>query len=217
MLATAFQTPEGEATDFMSVGEADVLAGVDRIIPASVRPLEEVRADLTQAWISRERTRRLRELADTLVAQINGGQTLANVARANRGRMVAASQTIDRRTARQNLPQGLADQLFAGAEGVAAHQVGAAGVLISLVEHINRPDMASVDPQIIEATRVYAERPCQQQAMQAGAPPFCGVSTSVVEALQGEVLASANPRRNERVISSVYRASNAEETDAAQQ
>ncbi|MBK8542137.1 MAG: hypothetical protein IPL62_00355 [Caulobacteraceae bacterium] len=48
-------------------------------------------------------------------------------------------------------------------------------------------------------------------------PPFCGVSTSVVEALQGEVLASANPRRNERVISSVYRASNAEETDAAQQ
>lgn len=217
VLAAAFQTAEGEATDFMPAGDADVIAGVDRIIPASVRPLEEVRADLTQAWISRERVRRLRELADTLVAQINGGQSLANVARANRGRMVAASQTIDRRTARQNLPQGLADQLFAGAEGVAVHQVGAAGVLISLVEHINRPDMASVDPQIIEATRLYAERPCQQQAMQAGAPPFCGVSTSVVEALQGEILASANPRRNERVISSVYRASNAEETDAPQQ
>jgi peptidyl-prolyl cis-trans isomerase D len=215
VLATAFQTPEGEATDFIPAGDADVIAGVDRIIPASVRPLAEVRDDLVQGWIRRERVRRLRELGVTMSAQINDGQTLAAVARANRARMVAASQTVDRRVARQNLPQGLADQVFAAAEGVAVTQVGAGGVLIAVVERINRPDVATTDPQILEATRLYAERPCMRQALQAGAPPFCGVSTSVVEALQGEILSNANPRRNDRVINSVYRATNAEDSDAA--
>jgi hypothetical protein len=105
--------------------------------------------------------------------------------------------------------------VFAAAEGVAVTQVGVGGVLIAVVERINRPDVATTDPQILEATRLYAERPCMRQALQAGAPPFCGVSTSVVEALQSEILSNANPRRNDRVINSVYRATNAEDSDAA--
>ena len=215
LLTTAFETPEGEATDFVAVGEADVIAGVDRIIPASVRPLEEVRADLVQAWIGRERARRLRELGEQIVAAVNGGQTLAQAAGANRARVVVSSRSIDRRGAAQALPQGLAGQMFAVGEGTAFSQVSNNGVLIAVVERINRPDITAADPQILEATRLYAERPCMQQALQAGAPPYCGLSTSTMEALQGDILHTANPRRHERVIESTYRASNAEE-DAQQ-
>ncbi|MEQ1492162.1 MAG: hypothetical protein ABL932_16585, partial [Terricaulis sp.] len=148
---------------------------------------------------------------------ITNGQSLTAVASANHARVVATSRTVDRRAARDNLPQGMAEQLFAVAEGAPVHLVGDAGILIGLVEHINRPDLTAIDPQILEATRTYAERPCLQQALQAGAPPVCGVSTSVVEALQGQIVADANPRRNDRVIDSVYRPSTAPEADAAQQ
>ncbi|MBX3428989.1 MAG: SurA N-terminal domain-containing protein [Hyphomonadaceae bacterium] len=215
LLTSAFATPEGEATDFESVGDADVIAGVDRIIPASVRPLEEVRADLVQAWIQRERSTRLRELADTMTTALNNGQSFATVVSAQHARMIARSQTIDRRSAVQRLPQSLAAQIFAGAEGAPAHIVGD-GILFAVVEHINRPDIATVDPQVLESMRLYAERPCMPQALQAGAPPMCGMSTSVFEALQSEVVTAANPRRNDNVIDRVYRPSNATE-EAAQQ
>lgn len=216
VLATAFATPEGEATDFQTVGDADVMAGVDRIIPESVRPLEEVRAALVQAWIRRERGNRLRELAETMTTALNNGGSLTAVANANHGRVVATSRTVDRRAARQNLPQGMSEQLFAVGERSPVHIVGDAGILIGVVEHINRPDLTAIEPQILEATRTYAERPCLQQALQAGAPPVCGLSTSVVEALQGEIVADANPRRNDAIIDREYRSSTAPE-EAAQQ
>ncbi len=211
VLASAFQTPEGEATEFTPAGEADVIAGVDRIIPASVRPLEEVRADLIEGWIQRERVRRLRELGEQITAAVNGGQTLAQAAAANRARLVVASRPLDRRSAMQGLPQGLAGQTFAAAEGAAISEVGRTGVLVAVVERINRPDITAIDPQILEATRTYAERPCLQQALQAGAPPYCGVSTSVMEAIQGQIVSNANPRRNEAVINNIYRGSAAAE------
>jgi peptidyl-prolyl cis-trans isomerase D len=216
VIAAAFQTPESEATDFTPAGDADVIAGVDRIIPASVRPLEEVRADLVQAWVQRERVRRLRELGETIANAVNGGQSLAQAAAANRGRVVVASRTIDRRSAAQALPQGVAGQMFAVAEGAAFSEVGGNGVLVAVVERINRPNIAEADPQIIEATRLYAERPCMREALQAGAPPYCGVSTSVVEAAQGEIVSESNVRRHERVITSTFRASTATEEDAQQ-
>ncbi len=206
VLGAAFQTQEGEATDFTPAGDADVMIGVDRIIPESVRPLEEVRTQLIQAWTDRERATRLRELGEQIVAAVNGGQSLSAAAGSNRARVVVSSRTIDRRGALQSLPQGLAGQMFAAAQGSAVSTVSGAGVLVAVIERINRPD-ANADPQIVEATRTYAERPCQQQALQAGAPPFCGLSTSVVEALQGEILSRANPRRYEERISSLYRAS----------
>ena len=117
-----------------------------------------------------------------MVEAVNGGQSLSAAANAHRARMVVSSRTIDRRGAMQNLPQGLAGQIFAAAEGAAMNQVGNGGVLVAVVERINRPDQATVDPQILEAMRVYAERPCMPQALQAGAPPFCGAGSSLVVA-----------------------------------
>ena len=89
-----------------------------------------------------------------MVAAVNGGQTLAQAAATNRARVVASSRTIDRRSAAQGLPQGLAGQMFAVGEGTAFSEVGPGGVLIAVVERINRADIAAADPQILEATRL---------------------------------------------------------------
>ena len=215
VLAAAFATSEGEATEFTPAGDADVIAGVDRVIPSTVRPLAEVRSDLVHAWIQQERSRRLRELGETIATAVNNGQTLAQAAAANRARVAVASRTIDRRGALQALPQGLAGQMFAVGEGTAFSEATPNVVLVAVVERINRADIAAADPQIIEATRLYAERPCMQQALQAGAPPYCGLSTSVVDALQGQIVSNANARRHERVIASAFRGSTSEE-DAQQ-
>jgi peptidyl-prolyl cis-trans isomerase D len=211
VLAAAFQTPEGEATDFIPAGEGvDVVAGVDRVIPSIVRPLAEVRVELTQAWIGRERARRLTELGAEIAASVRGGQTLAAAARANGARVVISSRPIDRAGARNIPAQGLAAQIFAARRGDAVSGLRADGgaALVAVVEEINRPDF-SQQPQAVEAARVYAERPCVSEALQQGAPPFCGLISSGAEALQGEVIERANPRRNEQLLERVYRSSSA--------
>jgi peptidyl-prolyl cis-trans isomerase D len=200
VLAMAFQTGEGEATDFTPAGDADVIAGVDRIIPASVRPLDEVRTQLAQAWLARERASRLRELGETIVAAVNGGQSLAAAARANRANVVVSSRSVDRRGAAQLPAQGMPGQIFAAAEGgvVSDMRNDGGAVLVAVVEQINRPNPAE-NPQIVEAARA-----SMQQSF----------GTSLAEALQGEIVEQARPRRNEERIAAVYRASNAADEDA---
>jgi peptidyl-prolyl cis-trans isomerase D len=200
VLAAAFETAEGEATDFTPAGEADVVAAVERITPASVRPLAEVRTELAAAWVAQERARRLRELGDTIAAAVNGGQTLAAAARANRATIVVSSRPVDRRGASQLPSQGMPAQIFAAREGQAVSGIRNDGgaVIVAVVDEINRPDIAG-NPQIVETARAQMQQ---------------SLSQSLGEALQGEIVERAQPRRNERLIASTYRASNAESEDA---
>jgi peptidyl-prolyl cis-trans isomerase D len=216
VLSVAFQTPEGEASDFIPVGEdGDVIVSVDRVIEATVRPLEEVRRELTQAWIGRERARRLTELGEQIATAVRDGQTLAAAARANNGRVVVSSRAVDRGNASTIPAQGLAGQIFSARQGDAVSGLRADGgaVLVAVVEQINLPDLAQ-RPQAIEGARVYAERPCAPQALQQGAPPFCGLMSSVAEALQSEIVERANPRRNDQLLERVYPSSNAASEDS---
>lgn len=201
VLSIAFQTPEGEASDFTPAGDTDVTVGVDRIIPESVRPLEEVRAELAQAWMARERQNRLRELGETIVSAVNDGQSLEAAARANRARVVVSARAIDRRGASQLPARGLAGQIFAASEGgiVSDMRSDGAAVLVAVVERINRPDVAA-NPQFVEAARMQMQQ---------------SLSASLGEALQGEIVERARPRRNDELLSQVYRPSNA--TDEAAQ
>lgn len=196
VLQTVFETPEGEATDFIPVGDADVMAGVDRIIPETVRPLDEVRQELTQAWIDRERARKLRELGEQIVAAVRGGQTLAQAARAHRANVVISSRQMDRATASQIPARGLAGQMFAAAEGAVVSDTRADGgaVLVAVVERINRVNPADA-PQVVEANRAQLQT---------------SIARSVGEALQAEVVDRAAPRRNEALIAQTYRSSNAD-------
>lgn len=202
VLRTAFETQEGEASDFIPVGDADVVVAVTGVTPARVRPIEEVRDDLVRAWSAREHATRMRELGERVVAAVAGGQDLNAAARANRFNVVVDSRALDRRTASQIPARGLASQIFAAAPGAAVTDVRADGqaILVAVVEEINRPTIAE-HPQEVEALRIQMEE---------------SVLSSLGGALQDEIAARINPRRNERLIESTYRATNAEGEEQAQ-
>lgn len=202
VLRTAFETPEGEASDFIPVGDADVVVAVTSVTPERVRPIEEVREDLVRAWTARERASRLREMGESLVASVTGGQDFNAAARAARFNIVVDSRAVDRRGASQIPARGLASQIFAASEGAAVTDVRADGgaVLVAVVEEINRPVLAE-HPQEIEALRMQMSE---------------SAVTGFGDALQDEIIARANVRRNERLLESAFRPSNAEGEDAPQ-
>lgn len=200
LLRTAFQTAEGEASDFMPVADADVIVAVDRITPTSVRPLAEVRQDLSQLWVARERGRRLRELGEQVIADVHGGQTFAAAARARHFNVVVASQPVDRRMAAQIPARGLAGQMFNAAQGGVVADMRADGnaVLVAVVERIDRVNPAE-HPQEVEQARLQIQQ---------------GLAQSLGEALQGEIVNQAHPKRNEGLINQVYRRTAGEEAPA---
>ncbi|MEQ1706718.1 MAG: peptidylprolyl isomerase [Terricaulis sp.] len=201
LLSNAFETPEGEASDFVPAADADVIVAVDRIIAPSVRPLAEVSAQLAQLWTARERARRLREAGEQMVEAVRGGQAFAATARARRFNIVVASRPVDRRAAAQIPARGLAAQIFAAREGALVSDVRADGgaVLVAIVERINRVDPAAA-PQEVEAARAQLQE---------------GLGNSFGEAVQAEIVARARPERNEELIARVY-PSETGETEAAQ-
>jgi len=197
LLAVAFETPEGEASDFMPIENVDVLVAVDRIIPASVRPLSEVRDQLVQVYSARELGRRLRERGNQVVEGVRGGQTFAQAARANGFTIRVSSQPLDRQRAAQLPARGLPTQIFAATEGAVVTDMRAdqPGILVVQVESINRVDPATA-PQVVEAARAQLEE---------------GIGASFSEALQAEVVAGANIRRNEDQLARMFPAAPGDE------
>jgi peptidyl-prolyl cis-trans isomerase D len=200
LLSTAFATAEGEASDFVPVGDADAVIAVDRIIPSTVRPLAEVRDQLVQAWTARERARRLRELGETVVEAVRGGQSFDEAVRRNGMRVAIAGQAMNRELAANSIPaNGLPAQIFAANEGDVLTDIRVDGgtVLVALVQDINRVD-PSANPQALEAARAQIEQ---------------GLSESFFEALQQEIVDRADVRRNEDLLRQFYRTSNAEDAE----
>jgi peptidyl-prolyl cis-trans isomerase D len=203
LLSTAFETPEGEASDFFPVGDADVLVAVDSVTPATTRPLDEVRAQLVSTWTARERARRMQELADAVATAVGGGESFAAAVRAQRGRVAVASQPIDRRAAAQQLPaRRLGGAIFGAAVGgvVSDLRVDGDAILIAHVESIHRTDPAE-QPQMVEAAR--------QQVSE-------GLAAGLYEAMVGDLVTRARPRRNERLIGQLFNAGAADEEQSPQ-
>lgn len=190
MVQVAFETAEGEASDFLPVGDADVVLAVTRVTPSAVRPLEAVRVQLVQAWLARERGRRLREIGDEIVAAINGGQSFAAVARARRLNVMVASREIDRQTAAQLPARELAGLMFSARQGQAVTSLRGDGgaMYIAYVENIERADPAAV-PEQVESGRLQLQP---------------ALDESLGEAVQNEIVRIAEPRRNQRLIEQLY-------------
>jgi peptidyl-prolyl cis-trans isomerase D len=201
LLQTAFQTPEGEASDFIPAETANVIVSVDRVTASTVRPLADVREEMTQVWVARERARRMRELATELQEAVRGGQTFAAAARAHRFNVVPPqSQPIDRRTASRALPGALANQIFAAAPGdvVSIVSPDAGAVLVAHVESVTRQDPAE-QPQIVEQLRGQMQQ---------------GLIQSVGLAAQSEILARTRVRRNEDLTDRIFPRTTAGEEEA---
>ncbi len=191
LIEAAFETQEGEATDFMPLGEGvDGLVQVDRVIAETTRPLAEVRDQVIAGWTARERGRLMREIGDEIVAAVRGGQSFAAAAAAARVPVAAASQTLDRQTASRIPDRQLAQLVFSGQNGDVnlGLRQGAQALLLVHIESIERADLAQ--------NRAAAEN-LRQQAQEQ-------LTQSLIEAIEADAVRAARPRRNETLINQLF-------------
>jgi peptidyl-prolyl cis-trans isomerase D len=81
MLDDAFSTPQGGETDLIDIGKGEYYAlRVEKITPAALPTLAEVRGPLMQAWMQREMVRRMQARADQLAARVRAGEPIEKVA-----------------------------------------------------------------------------------------------------------------------------------------
>lgn len=206
LLQTANHTAEGEASDFIPAGDGvDVVVAVDHIAPASIRPFAQVRDVVARRWTAQEMNRRAQEFANTVVREIQGGQSLAAVAAAHHMRVAARSQPINREQAAHLPSRRLGAQIFSAPEGGAVSDAlidptGRGGILVAVVEQIHRIDPRQVTPEV-------------QQARAAAAR---GIARDVSDAIQSQVTASAHVQRHEDVITRNFRSAQ-DASDATQE
>lgn len=119
LMETAWGLPAGGESEIEDAGNGEFFAlRVEKIIPPSMPPLEEIRPMLTRAWTQRELTKAMQAKADGLAARVRKGESLESVA-ASAGSSVTQVPGIDRRNAGQNqtLSQDMLAKLFTSRPG----------------------------------------------------------------------------------------------------
>ena len=81
-LEEAFALEEGEESDAIELGNnaGYVLLSVDEITPPTVRPYEDVAADVETAWQQNARRMKVTELANSLAQRVKDGEDLSAIA-----------------------------------------------------------------------------------------------------------------------------------------
>jgi hypothetical protein len=202
LLRAAFQTAEGEASDFMQVTDGEALVAVDHVTPPHARPLAEIHDDLAHLWVAREINRRMTEMADQVAQAVQHGQSFTQAARAHNMQIVLTSTPIDRQGVARIPAQRLGSQIFGAQpnavvsdECVQRPQQPISGLcahgdefLIAQVERINRVDPATV-PQLVERMRTQVQ---QQLAQSFG------------EAIEAQITADAKPEKNTALMTRLF-------------
>lgn len=160
MLSDAYALPQGGETDLVDLGKGEYYAiRVDKVNPASMPSLDQIRAPLTNAYMQRELVNALKARADALVARIKKGEGLQAVA-ASAG-VKPQHLDLSRATAgaqQQALGQQFLGQLFGAKTGDVYDALGVNfGVAVVKVTAI-RPgavadvakEMVSLRPQITD-------------------------------------------------------------------
>lgn len=83
VLKTAFALPAGGESELVEAGKGEYFAlHVDAVNKAAMPPLAEIKAPLTQQWMTNELIKRLKAKADELAARLRKGESIEAVAAA---------------------------------------------------------------------------------------------------------------------------------------
>ncbi|WP_297511617.1 peptidylprolyl isomerase [uncultured Caulobacter sp.] len=101
MVKTAFGLGQGAESDLIEAGKGEYYAvKVEKVIPAAMPPLAEIKPLLTNVWLGQEMAKRLKAKGEALAARVKKGETMDAVA--------ASTQSKVQRVAglsRQNMQQ----------------------------------------------------------------------------------------------------------------
>lgn len=119
LIKAAFDLPAGGESEIQEAGDGEYFAvRVEKILPAALPPLDEVRPDLTRAWLLREMASRMEARANQLAERVRKGESLEAVA-ASIGSRVSRTVGVDRTNARDNksLSRDALQKTFEGKQG----------------------------------------------------------------------------------------------------
>ena len=112
-----FETDVGVENNPVSLGDdAYAFVDVQEVQPERQRPFEEVREDVTKAWIEEETRNRLAKKADEIVAALGKGQTMEEAAGAVQA-AVKTTQPLKRTGVEPGLPVSAISQAFSLPQG----------------------------------------------------------------------------------------------------
>ncbi len=154
VFTTAWALEQGGVSDVIDAGQGQYFVlRLDEVKPAALPPLDEVRTELTAAWIQRENSRLLRTKADELAGRIRAGEDILAVARSAGAEIIVRTGVQQDEETAEALGGGLLEGLFGQGKGQAFVQPLADGVFVIGVADAIRPPVPALAAPIAERIR----------------------------------------------------------------
>ena len=148
VLQAAFSTDSGNASPLNELGDSGYFVlHVDKVTPAAVRPLAETRNDVVAAWQADQKKDAIEKVAASIVADVNGGKSLKDVAAAHR-LTVTTSQPLTRTADTANAPPSLIAALFDAKPNGAVSAPAGDNVVVAQLKSVEPADPAADQPGV---------------------------------------------------------------------
>ncbi len=150
ILKTAFDTAPGQMSQLNDLGENGYyLLQVDKVTPATVKPLAEVKPEVVTLWQQEKRNAALAQLAKEIADQVKAGKKLADIA-AERKLPVFASKPLTRAGGDDQVPANLVANIFGAKPGAAVFAPAGDGYDVAQVTEVMPADPAKDAAQVAQ-------------------------------------------------------------------
>jgi peptidyl-prolyl cis-trans isomerase D len=149
---TAFGVQQGAASTLTETPDGDYfIARVDAVTPATLRPLDTIRAEVVAAWQAEQRAQRAAKKAGEIEERLKAGSTPQDIASSVPGTVAGVTPALTR-AGRENggLPPGLVQRLFEMKQGEVATAPTQDGQIVVRLKEIQSADPASADAQVAQ-------------------------------------------------------------------
>ncbi|MEP7209598.1 MAG: peptidyl-prolyl cis-trans isomerase [Alphaproteobacteria bacterium] len=168
-LQDAFKLKVGEMSQVIEGDGERIVLRLDEIVPASTPPLDQVKAEVKQLYVSEKQLEAAQKVANDVVAAVKGGKKFDDVAKAAKMDFVRPTQAISRAVAQQQLPDPkIISVMFGLPEGGIASVVSSQGdPWIIMVDKIEKATADQADPQLLKQVNDALQRSITNDVFQS--------------------------------------------------
>lgn len=149
VLEQAFNLAEGEQSHLIETPDgAYYVVQVNEVTPAALRPLDQVRDQVVEAWKAERRAEAAAKRAQALADEIGAGASLQDLATANGAEFRTTEPFTRSGEGAAGLPAALVERMFAVRQGEVATAPSEDGQVIARLLRVDVPDPAANETQV---------------------------------------------------------------------
>ena len=152
-LQTAFETSETEDSLLTEAGpDGYFVLRVDKVTPSAVKPLDQVRDEVAEAWKAEQRAEKAKITAEAMAQRLDNGESPQTIA-AELGTEAKTTAPFTRMTppADSQISRPLVQEIFGAETGMSVSGRSADGYLVARVKEVI-PATPGTDPAGVKAT-----------------------------------------------------------------